>query len=154
MTPVNFFTRLALHLGTRFVLIVVEGLGFVGALVERVGDAITVVVGIGTAVLILEAIEVLGLVGALVERVGDAIVVVIGSGQPSSSWKPSLSSGSLGHLSSVSGMPSWSLSGSDSRRHPGSRPCPGLVGALVNGIGDAVTVAIGPGPRSMIFSLW
>src|SRR5262245_56085210 len=33
-----------------------------------------------------------------------------GSGQPSSSWKPSLSSGSFGHLSSASGMPSPSLS--------------------------------------------
>src|ERR1043166_5631881 len=34
------------------------------------------------------------------------------SGQPSSSWKPSLSSGSLGHLSTTSGTPSPSLSGS------------------------------------------
>src|SRR5262249_10435852 len=35
-----------------------------------------------------------------------------GSGQPSASWKPSLSSGSLGQLSSTSWMPSLSLSGS------------------------------------------
>src|SRR5689334_8993297 len=35
-----------------------------------------------------------------------------GSGQPSSSSKPSLSSGSFGHLSLTSGMPSLSLSGS------------------------------------------
>src|SRR6266513_535890 len=35
-----------------------------------------------------------------------------GSGQPSSSSKPSLSSGSFGHLSVLSGMPSLSLSGS------------------------------------------
>ena len=34
-----------------------------------------------------------------------------GSGQPSSSWKPSLSSASFGHLSAASGMPSLSLSG-------------------------------------------
>src|SRR6476469_4276033 len=34
------------------------------------------------------------------------------SGQPSSSSKPSLSSGMFGHLSSTSGMPSRSLSGS------------------------------------------
>src|SRR3954469_13812415 len=33
-----------------------------------------------------------------------------GSGQPSSSWKPSLSSGLSGHLSSLSGMPSLSVS--------------------------------------------
>src|SRR5204862_5851689 len=34
------------------------------------------------------------------------------SGQPSSSWKPFLVSGSFGHLSSTSGIPSRSLSGS------------------------------------------
>src|SRR5215471_18098464 len=34
------------------------------------------------------------------------------SGQPSSSWKPLMVSGSLGHLSALSGTPSLSLSGS------------------------------------------
>ena len=34
------------------------------------------------------------------------------SGQPSSSWKPLYVSGSFGHLSTTSGMPSLSLSGS------------------------------------------
>src|ERR1044071_7145815 len=46
-----------------------------------------------------------------------------GSGQPSSSWKPSLSSGSSGHLSAASGMPSPSLSGSG---HPSSSWKPSL----------------------------
>src|SRR5262249_24349750 len=51
--------------------------GLVGALVLRVGDAVLVVVGIRTAVGVLEAVAVLGLVGALVELVGDAIAVIV-----------------------------------------------------------------------------
>ena len=43
----------------------------------RVGDAVAVVVGIGAAVLVLEAVVVLGLVGALVVDVGDAVVVAV-----------------------------------------------------------------------------
>ena len=50
-----------------------------------------------------------------------------GSGQPSSSWKPSLSSASVGHLSASSGMPSPSgvLRRLDrpSRRSCGRTPC-------------------------------
>src|ERR1039457_6462218 len=65
---------------TLLVLVVVEGLGLVGALVDLVGDAVSVVVGIGATVLILEAIEVLGLVGTLVELVRDAVSVVVGVG--------------------------------------------------------------------------
>src|ERR1017187_4691013 len=65
---------------TILVLVVVEGLGLVGALVDLVGDAVSVVVGVGATVLILEAIEVLGLVGTLVELVRDAVSVVVGVG--------------------------------------------------------------------------
>ena len=46
------------------------------------------------------------------------------SGQPSSSSKPLMVSGSLGHLSEASGIPSLSLSDRGSRPRPRSRPCP------------------------------
>ena len=59
------------------------------------------------------------------------------SGQPSSSWKPLMVSGSFGHLSSLSGTPSLSLSGSG---QPSSSwnavHVLGLVRALVEAVGD------------------
>src|SRR5204863_9855954 len=50
----------------------------VGALVGDVGDAVLVVVGVGAAVGVLEAVPVLGLVGARVGGVGAAVLVVVG----------------------------------------------------------------------------
>ena len=55
-------------------------LGLVRALVVDVEDAVAVVVRVGAAVLVLEAVEVLGLVRALVHVVGDAVAVVVGVG--------------------------------------------------------------------------
>src|SRR5262249_30143624 len=55
-------------------------LGLVGALVDGVGDAVAIVIGIGAAVLVLEAVLVLGLVRALVGGVGDAVAIVVGVG--------------------------------------------------------------------------
>src|ERR1700690_4010419 len=57
-----------------------------------------------------------------------------GSGQPSSSWNPSLSSGSLGHLSSASGMPSWSLSRSG---QPSSSSKPSLSSGSLGHLSSA-----------------
>ena len=51
--------------------------GRVRAEVVRVGDAVAVVVRIGAAVVVLEAVEVLGLVRALILVVGDAVGVVV-----------------------------------------------------------------------------
>ena len=58
--------------------------GVVRALVEVVGDAVVVVVRIGAAVLVLEAVLVLGLVRALVDAVGDAVAVGVGLATPGS----------------------------------------------------------------------
>ena len=52
----------------------------VRAEVVEVGDAVAVVVRVGAAVVVLEAVEVLGLVRALVLGVGDAVGVVVGVG--------------------------------------------------------------------------
>ncbi len=52
--------------------------GSLGHLSARVGDAVLVVVGIGAAVVVFEAVLVLGLVGALVVVVGDAVLVAVG----------------------------------------------------------------------------
>ena len=54
--------------------------GSMRALVVDVGDAVGVVVGIGAAVVVLEAVLVLGLERALVLRVEDAVLVVVGIG--------------------------------------------------------------------------
>ena len=51
-----------------------------GACVVAVGDAVVVVVRIGAAVVVLEAVLVLGLRRTLVERVGDAVAVAVGGG--------------------------------------------------------------------------
>ena len=59
------------------VLVAVQRLGLRRALVDRVGDAVLVVVRIGAAVLVLEAVRVLGVVRAIVEVVGDAVGVVV-----------------------------------------------------------------------------
>src|SRR5437868_2956054 len=48
--------------------------------VADVGDVVVVVVRIGAAVVVLEAVEVFRLVGALVVVVGDVVVVVVGIG--------------------------------------------------------------------------
>ena len=74
-----------------------------------------------------------------------------GSGQPSSSSNPSLSSGSFGHLSSSSRMPSLSLSGSG---QPSSSSKPSLssgsFGHLSVGVGDAVLVVVGIGAAVLV----
>jgi hypothetical protein len=59
------------------VLVVVEGLGLIGALVDDVGDAVAIVVGIRAAVLVLEPVLVLGFIRTLVQRIGDAVAVVV-----------------------------------------------------------------------------
>src|SRR5215212_882472 len=69
-----------------------------------------------------------------------------GSGQPSSSWKPSLSSGSIGHLSLASGTPSPSLSLSG---QPSSSWKPSLSSAS---FGHLSTSSIRPSP-SVSFSI-
>src|SRR6185369_8768132 len=48
---------------------------FVGALVERVGDAVVIVVWVGAAVGVLEAILVLGLARAAIEPIDDAVAI-------------------------------------------------------------------------------
>src|SRR5439155_142124 len=48
-----------------------------GHLAARVGAAVAVVVDLGAAVVVLEAVLVLGLVGAFVELVGDAVLIVV-----------------------------------------------------------------------------
>src|SRR2546430_1969409 len=63
-----------------------------------------------------------------------------GSGQPSSSWKPSLSSGSFGHLSFTSAMPSASLSGSG---QPSSSWKPSLSSGS---LGHSSTLSLMPSP--------
>ena len=85
-------------------------LGVVRAQVVDVEDAVLVVVGIGAAVLVLEAVLVLGIVGALVHVVGDAVAVAIVGrccrGSRPRPGTPLRVSGSFGHLSSTSRMPS------------------------------------------------
>ena len=105
-----------------------------------------VVVGIGAAVGVLEAVLVLGIVGALVDVVGDAVAVAIDvvlSGQPSASWKPFLVSGSFGHLSSTSGMPSLIVVGIGAAVGVlEAVEVLRIVGALVDVVLDAVAVAV------------
>ena len=74
-----------------------------------------------------------------------------GSGQPSSSSKPSLSSGSFGHLSP------WRrrcrpcrCRGRGSRRRPGSRPCPRARAGTCRRVGDAVLVVVGIGAAVVV----
>src|SRR6185503_15317389 len=55
--------------------------GLVGAVVEAVRDAVGVVVRVGAAVGVLEAVLVLGLVGALVDLVGDPVAVAVLGGR-------------------------------------------------------------------------
>src|SRR5436190_1722029 len=59
------------------VLEAVDDLGFVRAAVDRVGEAVAVVVQLGAAVLVLELVDVLRVQGAAVVGVGDAVVVVV-----------------------------------------------------------------------------
>src|SRR5262249_15382465 len=95
------------------VLEAVEVLGIVGALVDVVGDAVTVavvLVALGTSVFVLDAVLVLGNVGALVVDVGDAVAIVVGIGA------------SVFVLEAVEVI--------------------GLVGALVDVVFDAVAVAV------------
>ena len=54
----------------------VLGLGFVRARVARVGDAVFVVIVVGTAVVVLELVEVFGAVGALVDARSTMLVAV------------------------------------------------------------------------------
>src|SRR5262249_47479612 len=61
--------------------VVFLGPGLVGAFVVLVQDAVFVVVGIGAAVLVLEAVFVLGLGGALVAAVRDAVTVGVAVAQ-------------------------------------------------------------------------
>lgn len=49
-----------------------------GCELERVQDAITVVVAVDAAVFVLEMVEILALIGAKVVRVDDAVVVAVG----------------------------------------------------------------------------
>src|SRR5262249_49934269 len=65
---------------TVVVLVGVERLRIVRALVVPVGDPVVIVIGIGAAVGVFEAVLVLGIVRALVLFVGDAVVIVVGIG--------------------------------------------------------------------------
>ena len=82
-------------------------LGVVRALVVQVVDAVLVVVGIGAAVVVLEAVEVLRLVRALVLDVGDGVGVVVGIGAAVVVLEAVLVLGLVGALIDLlSGMPS------------------------------------------------
>ena len=80
------------------------------ALIRRVEDAITVVVRVGTAILVLNPVSIFGSVmhSSGPSRIPSASLS--GSGQPSSSSKPSKSSASLSQSSVASGIVSPSLS--------------------------------------------
>ena len=80
-----------------------------------------------------------------------------GSGQPSSSSKPSLSSGSSGHLSTRSGMPSPSRSRSSESGQPSSSSKPFLVsgsfGHLSSLVEDAVVIVVGIGAAVLVLEV-
>ena len=107
------------------IVVAVDRLGLVRALVARVGDAVAVVVGIGAAVGVLEAVLVLG-------RRRDTCPARRGcrrrrcrfSGQPSSSWKPSLSSGRAGTCPCRRRCRRRRCRDRDSRRRRRTCPCP------------------------------
>ena len=111
--------------------------------------------GVRAAVVVLEAVQRLGLRwGSWSLLSGMPSLSLSGSGQPSSSSKPSLSSGSFGQLSKSSGMPSPSLSGSG---QPSSSSKPsrssGSSGHLSTLVGDAVAVAVLVGRRAAVVRL-
>ena len=99
----NFFSFCRDLVGAAvLVLVAVLGLRLGRALVLRVRDAVAVVVRIGAAVLRPGSRPCpRARSGTCRPRRGCRHRRCPGSGQPSSSWKPSLSSGSFGHLSGV-----------------------------------------------------
>ena len=117
--------------------------GSFGALVLIVGDAVLVVVGIGAAVVVLEAVLVLGLVaGTCRGDRGCDPRPCPSSGQPFTRSSAEGTPRSAGHASRSSGTPS------PSRRRRGSRSSsvlrrPALhAGARVVAIDDAVVVVV------------
>src|ERR1017187_8245018 len=130
---------------TILVLVVVEGLGLVGALVDLVGDAVSVVVGIGATVLILEAIEVLGLVGTLVELVRDAVSVVVGVGAAVFVLEAVLVLGLVGALvERIGDAVAVVVEIGAAVVVLEAVLVLGFVGTLVHVVGDAVAVLVGP----------
>ena len=77
VTPLQHHGRLDLGHHGATVGVDLDARGRVGALVVGVEHAVAVVVRVGAAVVVLEAVEVLGLVRAVVAGVDDAVAVVV-----------------------------------------------------------------------------
>jgi hypothetical protein len=131
--------------------------GSLGQLSRTSGMRVVVVVGVGAAVVVLEAVAVFGLVGAEVVGVEDGVAVVVGVGAAVGVLKLSRSSGSSGHWSTLSGMPSPSRS-----LHVAVGAAVvvlhavavfGHERALVVDVEDAVAVVVGLGAAVLVFEV-